>query len=111
MIYTLLIRYETININLASKPAWFVERNPKGQVPTLEKDGEIVYESRDCNQHLDEKFPDNNLTPQDPATRERHKQIADNYDKVSCAFKRLGSALFVMRLKTFNFNAFMSTSK
>lgn len=48
--------YETININLKEKPEWFLERNPKGAVPVLEKDGKIIYESVIVCEYLDDIY-------------------------------------------------------
>ena len=28
-------RYQTINLNLSSKPQWFLDKNPLGKVPTV----------------------------------------------------------------------------
>lgn len=30
------LSYDTININLASKPQWFLDKNPLGKVPTIQ---------------------------------------------------------------------------
>lgn len=71
--------YETININLKEKPEWFLERNPKGAVPVLEKDGKIIYESVIVCEYLDDIYPQNRLTPPDPYRKARDAILLDYY--------------------------------
>lgn len=77
-----LIRYETVNINLQSKPDWFLQRNPLGLVPVLEQDDKIIYESLVCNDYLDEVYPDPPLQPADPYLRAKDKMLIGQFDKV-----------------------------
>ena len=49
----------------------FLKINPKGLVPVLVHDGEIILESNAIVQYLDEVFPDAPLLPQDAAQRAR----------------------------------------
>lgn len=76
------IRYETVNINLQSKPDWFLQRNPLGLVPVLEQDDKIIYESLVCNDYLDEVYPDPILQPTDPYLRAKHKMLIGQFDKL-----------------------------
>ncbi|XP_019615075.1 PREDICTED: glutathione S-transferase omega-1-like [Branchiostoma belcheri] len=71
------IEYETINIHLREKPEWFLEKTPMGQVPVLEKDGDIaiVYESLVCNEYLDGIYPDKCITPRDPLEKARQSMV------------------------------------
>ena len=32
------IEYETVEIDLSDRPAWFYEKNPTGRVPAIEED-------------------------------------------------------------------------
>ncbi len=62
--------------------AEYLKLNPKGVVPTLIDDGEIVTESAIICQYLDEKYPGRSFTPDDPLTRARMRQwlyIIDDY--------------------------------
>ena len=71
-----------INIDLRSKPEWFLDRNPRGMVPVLEYDGKIVPESADCCEYLDEVYNGNQLSAKDSYRRNRDKQLIQNYSRV-----------------------------
>jgi len=56
------IPYEVVNINLTQKPEWYLEKkNPMGKVPTLEHNGQIVYESLVCVDYLNDIFTSGRL--------------------------------------------------
>lgn len=65
------IEYETVIVDLDSRPDWIVELNPPdGRVPVLEdSDGLLLPESSVINRYLDERFPEPPLMPADPADR------------------------------------------
>ena len=50
----------------------------------LEKDGHIVYESGICDDYLDEIYPENKLTPEDPYERAQMKILMERFSKVGC---------------------------
>ncbi|HET9599072.1 MAG TPA: glutathione S-transferase family protein [Anaeromyxobacteraceae bacterium] len=56
-------------IDLADKPAWFLEVSPMGRVPVLLVDDRPVIESMVINELLDELHPDPPLFPRDPIAR------------------------------------------
>ncbi len=56
-------------IDLAKKPAWFLELSPMGRVPLLLVDGRPVFESMVINELLNELEPDPPLFPRDPVAR------------------------------------------
>ncbi len=56
-------------IELAHKPAWFLELSPMGRVPLLRVDGRPVFESMVINELLDELEPEPPLFPADPVAR------------------------------------------
>ncbi|KAK3086629.1 hypothetical protein FSP39_021214 [Pinctada imbricata] len=79
------IQYETVNVHLkpaSAKPDWFLERNPLGMVPVLEKDGKVVYESTICNYFLEACYPDSKLLPSDPYQLAQDKMLMARFDKV-----------------------------
>jgi glutathione S-transferase len=56
-------------IDLANKPAWFLELSPMGRVPVLLVDDRPVFESMVINELLNELHPDPPLFPDDPIAR------------------------------------------
>ncbi|XP_041376289.1 glutathione S-transferase omega-1-like [Gigantopelta aegis] len=83
------IPYETININLKYKPDWFLQRNPLGLAPVIEKDGKIVYESIVCNQYLDDVYPQSRLSPLDPYLKARDRILEEVFRKFIMQFHKL----------------------
>ncbi|KAK7112179.1 glutathione S-transferase omega-1-like [Littorina saxatilis] len=73
------ISYQTINVSLTEKPDWFLEKNPNGQVPVLEQDGRIVYESLVVADYLDSVHPDPRVTPADPYCKARDAMLIEYY--------------------------------
>lgn len=71
------IDFEIVNINLKSKPEWFLEKTPLGTVPVIEKDDIIVYDSPIVCQYLDETYPGEKLTPADPYQRAKDAMLVE----------------------------------
>jgi len=64
------IEYETVEIDLSDRPAWYYEKNPTGRVPTIEEDdGPPLPESAVIMEFLEERYPEPALLPADPADR------------------------------------------
>lgn len=63
------IEHETVNINLKKKPEWYFDINPRGKVPTIEKNGDILYESDITSNYVDEVYGGKRLTTSDPLKR------------------------------------------
>ena len=64
------IEYETVEIDLSDRPAWYYEKNPKGRVPTIEEDdGPPLPESAVIMEFLEERYPEPALLPADAADR------------------------------------------
>jgi glutathione S-transferase len=76
------IPHELVNVNLQYKPEWFLVKNPLGLVPVLEQNGQIIYESAICNDYLDEVYPENKLTPDDPYEKAQMKILMERFGKV-----------------------------
>ncbi|XP_061693103.1 glutathione S-transferase omega-1-like [Syngnathoides biaculeatus] len=77
------IKHEIVNINLRDKPEWFLEKNPLGQVPTLETSaGEVIYESPITCEYLDEVYPEKKLLPESPFGKAQHKMMLEHFSKI-----------------------------
>jgi glutathione S-transferase len=66
------IRFERVVIDLADKPAWFVDRSPTGKVPLLMIGETTLFESAAISEFLDE-ISGGGLLPSDPVQRARHR--------------------------------------
>jgi len=63
------VAHEVEFIDLAHKPAWFLEVSPMGRVPVLILDDRPVFESMIINELLEELYPEPALFPEDPIAR------------------------------------------
>ena len=63
------VPHEVELIDLADKPAWFLEVSPMGRVPVLLVDGRPIFESMIINELVNELYPDPPLFPSDPVAR------------------------------------------
>ena len=61
--------YEIEYIDLANKPAWFLELSPLGKVPLLQVDDTVLFESGVIAAYLDETFEGDQLLDADPLAR------------------------------------------
>lgn len=66
------IAFERLVIDLADKPAWFVERSPTGKVPLLMVGDVTLFESSAIAEFIDE-ISGGGLLPEDPIERARHR--------------------------------------
>jgi glutathione S-transferase len=77
-------RFEVVNINLVSKPDWFLALNPRGQVPTLElDDGRILAESLIVADYLDEVGDKSKiLHPKDTFQKAKDRLLVERFNLV-----------------------------
>lgn len=77
------IPFDTVHVDLRSKPEWFFKHNPLGRVPTVvwtEGDKTYsVYESLVVNEFLAELPGGNDLLPAHPSERGRARIIIDRF--------------------------------
>lgn len=66
------IGFERVHIDLARKPAWFVQLSPLGKVPLLEVDGHVLFESAAILEYLEDTMPQK-LHTADPLQRAAHR--------------------------------------
>jgi glutathione S-transferase len=77
------IPYETVVIDLSSRPGWLYEKNPAGKVPVLEEGSWVLPESAVIAEYLEERFPDPPLLPADPAERALARLLIFRFDDFS----------------------------
>ena len=61
--------------NGENKSAEYLAKNPFGKVPTLEVNGELLYETTAITDYLDTVLANNKFSPSDPLRRARMRQI------------------------------------
>ncbi|MDZ8237250.1 MAG: glutathione S-transferase family protein [Nostoc sp. ChiQUE01a] len=66
------IPHEREYIDLANRPAWFLEISPLGKVPALLVDNEVLFESVVICDYLDEITP-GSLYPDNPLTKAKYR--------------------------------------
>ncbi|KAK7461441.1 hypothetical protein VKT23_008619 [Stygiomarasmius scandens] len=81
ILYLKKIPHELIAIDLAKKEhkdAAYMEKQPFGQVPYIDDDGLILFESRAICRYLEEKYPDHGPTfiPKDAKGKAMFEQAA-----------------------------------
>ncbi len=71
------VAFERVDIDLASKPDWFLKLSPLGKVPVLtvgSADGEVaLFESNVICEYIEETQGGARLHPQDPLQRAQHR--------------------------------------
>jgi glutathione S-transferase len=66
------VPFERIDIDLASKPDWFLAISPLGKTPVLQVGDKAIFESAVILEYLEETQP-KPLHPADPLTRAEHR--------------------------------------
>jgi glutathione S-transferase len=77
------LAYETVEIDLADRPAWLYDLNPAGKVPVLDEDGWILPESAVIAEYLNERYPEPPLWPDDPGERAAGRLLVFRFDDFS----------------------------
>ena len=70
------VPFDRIDIDLDNKPDWFLAISPRGKVPLLKVDDDVLFESAAIVEYLDETYAPR-LHPEDPVTRARHRAWMD----------------------------------
>ncbi|XP_055335799.1 glutathione S-transferase omega-1-like [Paramacrobiotus metropolitanus] len=72
------IPHDIVNIDLKSKPDWFLQHNPLAKVPAIKEPGKpALFESLICAEYLDEKYPEARILPTDPFERAQQKVLIE----------------------------------
>ena len=66
------VPFERIDVDLASKPAWFTALSPLGKTPVLRVGARAIFESAVILEYLEETQP-HPLHPRDPLARAEHR--------------------------------------
>ena len=66
------VPFERVYVDLADKPAWFLDLSPLGKTPVLKVDDRAVFESAVILEYLEETGP-HPLHPADPLRRAEHR--------------------------------------
>ena len=77
------LEWETVEIDLESRPAWLYEKNPAGKVPVLEEDGWVLPESAVISEYLNERYPEPPLWPADAGERAAARLLVFRFDDLS----------------------------
>ena len=70
------VKFEVTYINLRKRPDWFMEISPRGKVPVLKVNDEVLFESNAIAEYLDEVV-EPRLHPEDPIKRARNRAWTD----------------------------------
>ena len=79
---TCFFRFNTYNINLKSKPSWFLDLSPPGKVPVVQVGDHFIGESLIASEFVEEKFPEPRLVADTPEQRAKDKLVYQATDKV-----------------------------
>jgi glutathione S-transferase len=66
------VPFERVDVDLADKPAWFLDLSPLGKTPVLKVDDRAIFESAVILEYLEETQP-HPLHPADPLRRAEHR--------------------------------------
>lgn len=88
------LQFESITLDLAKKDQLkpeYLAINPNGVVPTLVDDGVPIIESSVICEYLDEKYPQNSMTPSDIIERARMRAWMHYIEEVAVGAIRVPS--------------------
>lgn len=77
------VDYEIVPMSFAAgdhKKPEYLKLNPNGEIPTLDDDGQIIYESTAIIEYLDEEYPEPPLMPADSFERAKVRMIEEYCD-------------------------------
>ena len=80
----LILRHEIVNINLKTKPEWYLAKSVTGgKVPALELDDRFLPESLLTSDLLEELYPEPALYPTDPWKKAQDRLLVELFAPVS----------------------------
>ena len=105
--------FDEVKLNLLEgdqlKPD-YLKLNPNGVVPTLDHDGQIVFDSTVITEYLDEVEPKESFTPENPVTRARMRSLMHYIDEMPAAAVRVPTfnLAFLPRFKAMSRDEFVA---
>ncbi|GFR70611.1 glutathione S-transferase omega-1 [Elysia marginata] len=81
------IPFEVVNINLKSKPDWYLAINPLGTVPALQIDDKVITDSVAAAEWLDDVYTESRLQPSDPYRRALDRVLLEYISKFYGSFR------------------------
>ncbi|XP_044270858.1 pyrimidodiazepine synthase-like [Tribolium madens] len=82
------IPHDIVNINLINQPEWYFKIHPQGYVPALDTGSQIVIESLDICDFLDDKYPSPPLYPSDAPSKNLDKALLKKIQPLHSVFLR-----------------------
>ena len=83
------VEFDVTYVDLWNKPDWFLEISPRGKVPVLKVDDDVLFESNAICEYLDEMVAPQ-LHPEDPVKRARNRAWTDFVHDFSSALGKIG---------------------
>ena len=80
-----------VNINLKSKPEWFLEQT-WGTVSVVRHKGKFIMESLINSDYIDEQFPETKLHPADPYEKAEGRLLLEKFTKLIPSFYKIYKA-------------------
>lgn len=78
-----------VNVNLFDLPDWYLQKNEKGETPTLEwidpttKETRRLFESLIISDYIDEAYPEHRLHSIDPYIKAKQRILVERFVNVS----------------------------
>ena len=82
------IPFNVVNINLRSKPDWFLQQT-WGLVSVVHHRGNFIMESLINSDYIDDQFPETKLHPEDPYEKAEGRLLLDRFSRLIPSFYKL----------------------
>ena len=82
------IPFDVVNINLKSKPDWFLEQT-WGAVSVVRHKGKFIMDSLINSEYIDDEFPETKLQPEDPYEKAHGRLLVERFTKLFPAFYKM----------------------
>jgi len=87
------VDHETVNINTTTKPDWINNVNPRGKIPTIQRDKMILYESDITSYYIDNQYGGKNtLQTKEAEKLAKEQMLLGDLDQAVSGFFGYGRA-------------------